>query len=85
MFVFRPADTTGARKWRSGPLVSDKHELPKNVEGYLAALSKLYARAGRRELQEIIVNATVRIVGKRCGGPTLFISFARVEAADLFN
>lgn len=22
---------------------------------------------------------------KRCGGPTLFISFARVEAADLFN
>lgn len=62
MFVFRPADTTGARKWRSGPLVSDKHELPKNLEGYLAALSKLYARAGRRELQEIIVNATVRIV-----------------------
>lgn len=31
------------------------------------------------------VARAVLIDRKRCGGPTLFISFARVEAADLFN
>ncbi len=36
-------------------------ELPKNIERYLAALSKLYAQDGKRELQEIIVNAQTRV------------------------
>jgi TIR domain len=43
-------------------LASDKHELPKNIERYLAALSRLYAQDGRRAFQEIIVNAKIRIV-----------------------
>ncbi|ACB73824.1 toll/interleukin-1 receptor domain-containing protein [Opitutus terrae] len=38
-----------------------KFELPRNVERYLAALSKLYAREGERQLQEIVVNAQTRI------------------------
>jgi hypothetical protein len=45
-----------------GALASEKHELPKNIERYLAALSKLYGQDGRRTLQEIIVNAKARIV-----------------------
>lgn len=36
-------------------------ELPKNIERYLAALSKLYAQDGKRPLQEIIVNAQSRV------------------------
>jgi hypothetical protein len=36
-------------------------EFSKNVEHYLAALSKLYAYEGKSQKQEIIVNATVRI------------------------
>jgi hypothetical protein len=39
-----------------------EHELPKNIERYLAALSRLYAQDGLRLLQEIIVNAQIRIV-----------------------
>jgi TIR domain len=38
------------------------HELPKNIERCLAALSRLYAQDGLRLLQEIIVNAQIRIV-----------------------
>lgn len=36
-------------------------ELASNIERYLAALSKLYAQDGKRDLQEIIVNAQVRL------------------------
>jgi hypothetical protein len=36
-------------------------ELTANIERYLAALSKLYAQDGKRELQEIVVNAQVRV------------------------
>lgn len=36
-------------------------ELPRNIEHYLAALSKLYAQESKKQLQEIIVNAAVRI------------------------
>lgn len=43
-------------------LASDKHELPKNIERYLAALSRLYAQDGKRGFQDIIVNAKIRIV-----------------------
>ncbi len=35
--------------------------LPKAIERYLAALSRLYAQDGRRELQELVVNAQVRV------------------------
>ncbi|MFN0044180.1 MAG: toll/interleukin-1 receptor domain-containing protein [Alphaproteobacteria bacterium] len=38
-----------------------KFELPRNIERYLATLSKLYGREGERQLQEIIVNAQTRI------------------------
>lgn len=36
-------------------------ELPKNIERYLAALSKLYGRDGKRQLQELIVNSQTRV------------------------
>ena len=36
-------------------------KLPKYIERYLAALSKLYAQDGNRQLQEIIVNAQIRV------------------------
>lgn len=36
-------------------------ELPKNIEHYLATLSKLYAQDGNRQFQEIIVNAQMRV------------------------
>ena len=36
-------------------------ELPKNIEHYLATLSKLYAHEGKSQLQEIIVNAQIRV------------------------
>lgn len=43
-------------------MASDTHELPANIERYLAALSRLYARDGKRALQEIVVNAQVHVV-----------------------
>jgi len=36
-------------------------ELPKNIEHYLSVLSKLYAQDGKRQFQEIIVNAQMRV------------------------
>jgi len=36
-------------------------ELPKNIERYLATLSKLYARDGNQQLQELIVNSQTRV------------------------
>lgn len=36
-------------------------QLPKDIEHYLAALSKMYRQDGERQKQEIIVNAQVRI------------------------
>lgn len=42
-------------------MASDKHELPAKIERYLAALSRLYARDGKRALQEVVVNAQVRV------------------------
>ena len=38
-----------------------KFELARDIERYLAALSKLYAQEGKRQLQEIIVNAQIRV------------------------
>lgn len=38
-----------------------KFELARDIERYLAALSKLYAQDGKRQLQEIIVNAQIRV------------------------
>jgi len=38
------------------------YALPKHIDKYLAALSKLYAQDGKRLLQEIIVNSQVRII-----------------------
>ena len=38
-----------------------KFDLPKQLEGCLAALSKLYAQEGKRQLQEIVVNSQTRI------------------------
>jgi len=35
--------------------------IPKNIEHYLAVLSKLYAQDGKRQFQEIIVNAQIRV------------------------
>ncbi|MCU0662782.1 MAG: toll/interleukin-1 receptor domain-containing protein [Myxococcota bacterium] len=40
---------------------SNTYELPKSTERLLATLSKFYALQGKRQLQEIIVNAQVRI------------------------
>lgn len=44
-------------------MIEDKKtfELPKNIERYLAALSKMYGQEGHRQLQEIIVNSQIRI------------------------
>ena len=36
-------------------------ELPRNIEHYLATLSRLYAQESKKQMQEIIVNAAVRI------------------------
>lgn len=36
-------------------------ELPKNIDRFLAALSKLYSQEGKRPLQELIVNAKTRV------------------------
>jgi len=38
-----------------------QYELPKNIERYLAVLSKLYGRESKRQQQEIIVNAQPRV------------------------
>jgi hypothetical protein len=38
------------------------NHLPTNIERYLAALSRVYARDEKRLLQEIVVNAQVRVV-----------------------
>lgn len=38
-----------------------KFELPRNIERYLATLSKLYAKEDKKQLQEIIVNSKIRI------------------------
>src|ERR1700681_2626440 len=40
-------------------------DLPKNIERYIAALSKLYAQDGDRLLQEILVNAQLRVEEER--------------------
>lgn len=40
---------------------SDFYTLPRNIERYLAALSKLYAQQGKRFHQELVVNAQVRV------------------------
>ena len=40
---------------------SGKFELPDKIDRYLAALSKIYAQEGKRQLQEIIVNARIRL------------------------
>jgi hypothetical protein len=42
---------------------ANNFELPKKIDHYLAALSKLYGQEGNRQLQEIIVNAQVRVHG----------------------
>ena len=36
-------------------------ELPKNIDRYLATLSKFYAKEGQKRLQEIVVNSQIRI------------------------
>jgi hypothetical protein len=36
-------------------------ELPKNIEHYLATLSKVYGQEGRKQHQEIIVNSLIRV------------------------
>ncbi len=40
---------------------ASQFEIPKSIQRYLAALSKFYEQGGNRELQEIIVNAQVRV------------------------
>jgi hypothetical protein len=40
---------------------TSKFELPKNIERYLAALSKLYAQQGKKIKQQILVNSQVRV------------------------
>lgn len=40
---------------------TSKFELPKHIGRYLATLSRIYAHAGNRQLQEIIVNAQMRV------------------------
>lgn len=37
------------------------YELPTNIDRHLETLSKLYAQDGKRDLQEIVVNAQVRV------------------------
>ncbi len=39
-----------------------KFELPEHLERYMAAASRLYAQQGERQLQEIVVNAQIRIL-----------------------
>ncbi|MHB8743712.1 MAG: toll/interleukin-1 receptor domain-containing protein [Sulfuricaulis sp.] len=37
------------------------YELPQHIERYLAAISKIYARDGMRQFQELIVNSQIRV------------------------
>ncbi len=39
----------------------DKFQLPRQIEHYLATLSKVYAQQGNRQLQELLVNSQVRV------------------------
>jgi hypothetical protein len=41
--------------------LTDSYGLPKKIEHYIAALSRIYAQDGRRLLQEILVNAQIRV------------------------
>lgn len=41
--------------------MSEHFDLPKKIERYLAAMSKLYARDEKRQLQEILVNAQIQV------------------------
>jgi hypothetical protein len=34
-----------------------RFEIPKNIERYMAVLSRMYEREGQRQFQEIIVNS----------------------------
>jgi hypothetical protein len=44
-------------------------ELPRKIEHYLAALSKMYGQEGNKQLQEIIVNSQIRVHEKwSCDG-----------------
>lgn len=36
-------------------------EIPKNIDRYLAAISKIYSKEGKIQLQELIVNSQIRI------------------------
>ena len=36
-------------------------KLPKNIDHYLATLSKMYGQEGHKQLQELIVNAQIRV------------------------
>lgn len=40
---------------------TSRFELPRSIDRYLAALSKLYAQEGKRQLQEVLVNAQTRV------------------------
>src|SRR6185312_5090027 len=42
-----------------------KFELPKNIERYIASLSKLYGQEGERLLQQILVNAQITLEEQR--------------------
>jgi TIR domain len=43
-------------------LSGESYELPTKLDHYVAALSRLYAQDGNRSLQEILVNAQIRVV-----------------------
>jgi hypothetical protein len=38
-----------------------RFEIPKNIERYMAVLSRMYEREGQRQLQEIVVNSQTRV------------------------
>ena len=42
-------------------MAKTKFRLPQDIDQYLAALSTLYAQEGKRSLQELVVNAKVRV------------------------
>lgn len=43
------------------PGKNTKYQLPRSIEHHLAALSKLYGKEGQVQLQEILVNAQIRV------------------------
>lgn len=47
--------------WQGSRLSQYNFHLPKNIERYLGALSRLYAQDGKRACQEILVNAQHRV------------------------